>query len=305
MPANIDTIISPLDTALKNYQEELGKRIKTATSDKNAKDRGYQSALDQLQNKTCSYLKLRAIKELYRNLDQCISITAHKESELVKTNVADMIKGSEALKEQLAKLSKTLKKVKTEVYGVKEIACNLVDCCLDKDRQFNKSVYNELCSIGGFEDTLKEIKEKATKSYEMADLTFCAAVNVSGIQGFASIDSLKGYSERLVTTQEELKKNVEENCSELKAGIETSIKERTELVVKVAVSKYLSYDAKCEESALCSTWNTSSNPCPGTPEDGKKRLNEICEKFKDDLVAAPPANTPPLKNVKGSNTPQF
>jgi len=305
MSTTLGTTISPLDKALVNYQKELEKRIKAATSDKNAKTQSYSSSLDQLQNKTCSYLKLIAAKGLYINLDQCISISAHKESELINDNVEAMIKESGTLKEQLATLSKTLKSVKMEVYTAKELACNLVDCCLEKEKHENPGIYNDLCLIPDFQKQIDDIKDDSEKCYSMAELTFDAAINVSGIQGFACVDSLKKYSENLVLTLEGLNKNVADNCKSLTSSIETIIEERSEMVSEVSVSKYACNEAKCEESALCDTWNKSCDPCDQTddkPSKGKVKLEAICLKLQ---CVTPDGSTPGKSKIPVGNKPQF
>ena len=108
MATTLGTTSPTLNNALIYYQKELEKRIKASTSIKNAKAQSYSSLLDQLKNKTCSYLKLKAAKGLYVNLNQCISIAALKEAELIKESVVSMTKESATLKEQLGMLSKTL-----------------------------------------------------------------------------------------------------------------------------------------------------------------------------------------------------
>ncbi len=309
MSTTTGTYISTLDKALEVYLKDLDKDIKVASSNKNAAGKEYTSAQNQLGNKTCTYIKLKATKELYQNLDQCITLKAHKESELIKANIEAMIEDSKTLQEHLAKLSKTLKNVKMEVYTAKEQACSLVDCCVEKEKHDNNEIYNKLLTIPEFETKLNDIKQKAESAYCMADLTFCAAINVSGIQGFASIDSLVNYSEGLLTTVGELKANVEENCKDLSGSIETTIEERSELVAKAAVSKYMNMDARCEETALCNTWNKAGDKCDKNkdhPKKGKIRLNEICAKFKSEIGdGSSPGDPAKEKLQKKGDAPEF
>ncbi len=219
-----------------------------------------------------------------------------------------IIKKSGDLKSQLGSLSKTLKTLRIEAISIKEQACNLVDCCLEKDLHENADVYSQLCTIPDFEIKLENIKQKGEVAYSMADFTFCAAVNISGIQSFANVDSLKSYSENLVTAVIDLKKNVEENCDDLNSSIETSIEERTELVNEMVISNFANSDACCEEKALCSTWNTSCDKCNKSkdhPEKGKIRLNEICEKFKEDVQGEMPEGPKINKSKTSGSKPEF
>jgi len=298
---------SSLDTALSEYQTLLNTKIKSARSNSEAEKQNLASIRDQLQNKTCTFLKIEAAKKLYTNINQCIAIAANKNSELIKTSVDDIITKSETLKEQFGEMSKTLKTLKSEVYTVKEQSCNLIDCCLDKDRHDSQEIYNTLCEIPDFEIKLGDIKQKGEIAYNMSDYSFCAVVNVSGIQGFACIESLTDYSEKLVESVSELKKDVEENCKNLASSIGEAIAERSELVEDVVVSKYSSDNAKCDETALCNTWNKSCDKCDESgdhPQAGKTSLNEICGKFKEDIPTDP---DDPGKNKikKKDNGPDF
>lgn len=303
MSTDTGTSTSPLQTAIADYQTELNKEIKTATSEKLATDKRWSSSKDQLQNKTCSYLKYVAAKELYQSIDQCVAISAHKESELIKSSIETFSAEAKTLSEQLAGLSKSLKAAKTEIYKVKEEACNLVECCLDKDLHEKPEVHSILTygEITDLDDQLAEIKKQAERSYTIADISFSAIIDVSGIQGFVNIDSLKAYGDDLVATLEALKQDVDENCKALNTSIETSLKERSDILLEVAINKFENYDANCIELGLCETWNQSCDDCGDKkekPEAGKRRLEEICSKFKDDLEIEDPV--PGKKLAKGN-----
>lgn len=310
MSAETGTPIAPLEKALTDYRNELEKRINKAGSDKQAAGATNSSVLEQLQNKTCSYLKYKATKELYQNISQCMSITAHNEAALIKQAVEAIGTESKTLQGQLATLSKTLKGVKTEVYKVKEAACNLAECCLEKEKHEHPDLYAVLCSIEDLPEQLDSIKRKGEVAYEIADLTFCATINVSGFQGFASTDSLKGYSGNLFTEIEKFKKNIEDNCTSLSASMETSLTDRTSLLGAAASSKFTKQDASCIEIADCNTWNKSCDECAENkdqPKKGKMRLEEICNKFKGGIEESPGMENKPkmAKPKKGTDGPAF
>ena len=285
--------ISTLGTAITSYQTNLDKDIKSATSARKASEKRLGSSQNQLQNKTCSYLKYKATKELYLNIDQTIAISAKQEAELIKSSVDTITGEAKNLMGQLAALSKTLKSAKTEVYKIKEEACNLVDCCLDKELHEVPELHQALTSgdIPDLMDQLAEIKKQAERSYTIADITFSAIIDVSGIQGFVSLDSLKTYSDDLFASLESFKKDIDDNCKKLNTSIETVIKERGDLLVGLSTNKFDNFDNCCIELALCDTWNQSCDDCGDKqekPEAGKAKLEEICSKFKEDLEIEEP-----------------
>lgn len=311
MAAETVTFESPLDAALEAYRKELEKNINKATSDKNAAKKDYGSAIDQLQNKTCSLLKYQVAQGLYQNIDQCIAIGANQEANLIKLSVEDLIKESGNLKKAFGQISSTLKCVRTEVYKVKEMACNLVECCLEKERHENEDLHKLLTGSNGvvdLDDQLDMIKSKAETAYEFADYTFDAAVKNSGIQGFANIESLLGNGKDLVAAMETFLKNVEDNWTSLSSAVTSCFAERSEMVAQISIVKCKTYDACCEEQAYCDTWNRTCDECAESsnhPEKGDQRLREICEKFKPDLGTPGGGGNPKLKQPPLSSGPTF
>ena len=284
MSIQTGTTESPLEIALANYRAGLQQQLDVAASDKCAAIELHHSTLEQLQNKTCSYLKLKETKELYQNISQCISLSALKESDLLKASIEEISNGAKNLQGELNKLAKTLKKVKTEISILKKGAIDLESCCITNE---DSGKFKEELKINLKED-ISGIKTKACEDADFANDTFFAVIKVAGFQGFTSMDGLKNYAQSACTEIVAFNKDIDSNCKMFTTNIESIITSRSELLSKAAINKLAAYDGHCVELALCDTWNTTCEVCSKTPKEANEGLEKLCEKLDtnvdDDLI---------------------
>lgn len=250
-------------------------------------------------SKVCILLKSEEASRFYRNLDLYAAIDATCTIEAVQKNVDDQIKKSDELSKALAEASKMIKVIKDKAAELKAKACDLDtqlndDCNKEQLRILNCNFYKRCGYQEGFteDDAFKKMAtgliEKAITVNSQASKTFNASAEISGIQTFSNVKSLKDMSKSLVDTIKAFKSDVDTNSKD-RAGEVIKAQEDLAKVVKDLATKSLEQNkatTSYEGIAFTLDFVCKKDRCKDVPSlnDIPNLCTEVMGCFCDDVV---------------------
>jgi hypothetical protein len=246
--------------------------------------------LETRDSKVCILLKSEEASRFYRNLDLYAAIDATCTVEAVQKNVDDQIKKSDDLSKALAEASKCIKIIKDKAAELKAKACDfdtqLNDDCNKEQLRILNCNFFERCSYkegftkdDAFEKMAIEVIEKAKAVSIQAAKTFHASAEISGIQTFSNVKSLKDMSKSLVDTIKAFKTDVDTNVKD-RAGEVTKAQEDLAKAVKDLATKTLERNKATtiyEGVAFTLEFVCDDDRCKGVPS--LEDIPNLCNAF--------------------------
>ncbi len=286
---------------LLDYKKSLNseKKDKQGTAEAACKTKDGQ--LKARNSKVCILLKSEEASRFYRNLDLYAAIDATCTIEGIQKNVDEQIKKSDDLSKALAEASKLIKGIKDKAAELKAKACDLDtqlndDCNKEQLRILNCNFY-ERCGYkeglnkdNAFFLTAGDLIKNAKAISTQASKTFNASAEISGIQTFSNVKSLKDMAKSLVDTIKAFKTDVDTNVKD-RAGDVGKAQEDLAKTIKDLATKTLEehkVTASYEGVAFTLDFVCNDDRCKDVPPLNGNLCDDFMNCFCDGAKSSPP-----------------
>lgn len=305
MATNGNDGLQPTDEIINKYRENLDKEVATSESNKEAKEKE-RDTQDKIENyKICLYVKANETSTIYENLKFYVSEGSSNEAGLIKTKVTEIKQKNTALSGLVNTTVANIKNIRTAMNGAADIACRL-ERSKEEEKRCHPDIYNALQNgIPTIWDTLEAIKNMTNENFDQISAVFDCAVDVSGIQTFANLDSLTEFCDKLVTATGVLKQDVEGNITssaDKKKAVATQLVE-----VQKGISQ-IRYAASGIISTLDAKTGVQDYLDANVPEcqeaDPAAKIKESCQKImeeEEEVAAATPGQV--QRASRGASNP--
>lgn len=186
-----------------------------------------ESKKETRDTQVCCVLKAEETSKVYRNMDYYVAIDASCKTEQIEKNIDDLIKKSGSLGAAINEAVQCINGIKAKTAELKAKACDLDtqmrDSCNSQQLNILDKHFSGKCEVVkpndsgsedcflDFKDIVKDLASKTEEIWSKSDTAFTNAVNISGIQTFSNVKSLKELSKTVAACVKDFKKNVDEN----------------------------------------------------------------------------------------------
>lgn len=299
---------TPIDL-LRQCKDDLRSKKLLAEGKAKASDKTVAGKISSRHTNTCFVLKANETVSFYRNIDFYFAIEASVTTETVQKNVDEFVKKSDALEKAIADAAKAIKAIKDKANEVKSMACELdsqmKDDCNKAQLKILRDGFTNNCKSNfddydlpeqTFDGVIAYLIEKSNKAKELADKAFGSVVDISGIQTFSNVDSLKELSKTLAEKGKEFKGDIDKNVKDNTAELAKAQEELAKIIKELSVTVLEGHKASTEFEGTAFTLDFVCSP--DSCDDG--RIQEICCKVQATLcdAAGCAEEKPALRNFK-------